>query len=212
MTRIIKRYANRKLYDTESSHYVGLQDILKLVRDGEDIEVVDSRTGEDLTSVTFSQAMAEEEKAEGSGLPLDVLKELIQRGSESVDEIMRVSRLASKGAVQMAEEGASKYYGKLVDRGEMSEDEARGYIRSLSKSVTKRRRSIESRIDKRIKTYVKAMELPSRSDFDKIAEKMDSIVEKLDAHLSGSKSRGSQPRKSKPRGSASQSKKSGKAK
>ena len=65
MTRTIKRYANRKLYDTESSHYVSLQDILKLVRDGEDIEVMDSRTGEDLTSVTLAQAMAEEEKSEG---------------------------------------------------------------------------------------------------------------------------------------------------
>jgi len=196
MTRTIKRYANRKLYDTESSHYVSLQDILKLVRDGEDIEVMDSRTGEDLTSVTLAQAMAEEEKSEGSALPLDVLKELIKRGSESLDEIKRVSRLAGKGAVQMAEESASKYYKKLVDRGEMSEDEARGYLRLVSKSVTKRRRSIEGRIDERVKAYVKAMELPSRSDFDKIAQKVDSIVEKLDAHLSGSSPRRQRSRRS----------------
>lgn len=197
MTRTIKRYANRKLYDSEGSHYVSLQDILMLVRDGEDIEVIDSRTGEDLTSVTLAQAMAEEEKSEGSTLPLDVLKELIKRGSESLDEIMRVSRLAGKGAVQMAEESASKHYKKLVDRGEMSEDEARGYLRTLSRAVTDRRRSLEGRLDKRVRTYVRAMGLPSRSDFDKIGKKVDSIVEKLDAHISGSRPRRQKSRKGK---------------
>jgi polyhydroxyalkanoate synthesis repressor PhaR len=197
MTRVIKRYANRKLYDTENSHYVGLLDILKLVREGEDIEVVDSRTGEDLTSVTLAQAMTEEEKSGGSKLPLDVLKELIKRGSESLDEIMRVSRLARKGAVQMAEESASKYYEKLVDRGEMSEDEARGFLRKLSSSVTKQRRLLEGRIDARVKAYVKAMDLPSRSDFGEIAEKVDSIVDKLDAYISGSRPRTRKTRKRK---------------
>ena len=187
MARIIKRYANRKLYDTEESHYVGLQDILSLVREGEDIEVVDSRTGEDLTSVTLAQAMTGEEKSsEGGSLPLDVLKELIKRGSESLNEIMRISRLAGKGAVQMAEESTSKYYRKLVDHGEMSEDEARSYLKLLSRAVTKRRRSLESEIDERVKVYVKALNLPSRSDINRIGKKVDSIVDKLDSHIVGS--------------------------
>ncbi len=197
MTRIIKRYANRKLYDTEDSHYVGLQDILGFVREGEDVEVVDSRTGEDLTSVTLAQAMAEEEKTEGSKLPLDVLKDLIKRGSDSLEEMRRVSRLAGKGAVQLAEESASKYYEKLVNHGEMSEEEARGYLRQISRAVTDRRRSLEARVDERIKDYAKAMDLPSHSDFDKISRKVDSIVEKLDAHISGRRPRRQKSRKSK---------------
>ena len=197
MTRTIKRYANRKLYDTESSHYVSLHDILKLVRAGEDIEVVDSRTGEDLTSVTLAQAMAEEEKSEGSTLPLDVLKELIKRGSESLDEIMRVSRLAGKGAVQMAEESTSKYFEKLVDHGEMDEDEAKGYLKMLSKAVTKRRRSLEGKIDERVETYVVALDLPSRKDIARVAKKIDSIIEKLDAHISESRTRKQRARKKK---------------
>ena len=197
MTRTIKRYANRKLYDTEDSHYVSLHDILDLVRRGEDIDVVDSRTGEDLTSVTLAQAMAEEEKAEGSGLPLETFKELIKRGSESLDEILRKSRLAGKGAMQMAEESAEKYYKKLVDHGEMSEDEARSDLRTLSKVVRNRRRSLETGVDERIRAFVEAMQLPSRSDIDKISRKVDSIVEKLDAHISGSPTRKGRPRKKK---------------
>ncbi|UCD57355.1 MAG: hypothetical protein JSV16_16365 [Candidatus Hydrogenedentota bacterium] len=197
MTRTIKRYANRKLYDTEDSRYVSLQDILKLVRAGDDIEVIDSRTGEEITSVTLAQAMAEEEKAEGSVLPLDTLKELIKRGSESLDEIMRKSRLAGKGAMQLAEESASKYYQKLVDHGEMSEDEARKYLKLLSKGVTRRRRFLENKIDERVSDFVETMRLPARSDIQKISKKVDSIVEKLDAHISGSSARKRRPRKKK---------------
>lgn len=184
--RTIKRYANRKLYDTKESHYVSLPDILKLVRTGDDVEVTDSRTGEDLTSVVLAQAMAEEEKSKGSVLPLDTLKELIRRGSKELNEIMRKSRLAGKGAMQMAEESSSKYYRKLVDYGEVSEDEARSYLRLLSKTVTKRRRSLESQIDERVSAFVEAMHLPTRSDLTKIAKRVDSIIEKLDAHLSES--------------------------
>ena len=197
MTRIIKRYANRKLYDTEDSHYVSLHDILDLVRSGEDVEVVDSRTGEDLTSVTLAQAMAEEEKTEGSGLPLDTFKELIKRGSKSLDEIMRKSRLAGKGAMQMAEESAEKYYKKLVDHGEMSEDEARSYLKGLSKVVKNRRRSLEAEVDERIRVFVEAMQLPSRADIQKISKRVDSIVEKLDTHLSSSPTKKGRPRKKK---------------
>ncbi|MBI5116181.1 phasin family protein [Candidatus Poribacteria bacterium] len=197
MTRTIKRYANRKLYDTQDSHYVGLEDILKLVRAGEDVEVIDSRTGEDLTSVTLAQAMAEEEKSKGSVLPLDTLKELIKRGSESLNEIMRKSRLAGKGAMQMAEEGASKYYEKLVNHGEMSEDEAKSYLRLLSKAVTRRRRSLEGAVDDRLRAFVKTLNLPARSDFDTVAKKIDSLASKLDSYLGETRARRGRPGKKK---------------
>ncbi len=197
MTRTIKRYANRKLYDTKDSHYVGLQDILKLVRAGEDIEVTDSRTGEDLTSVTLAQAMTEEEKSKGSVLPLDTLKELIKRGSESLNEIMRKSRLAGKGAMQMAEEGASKYYEKLVSHGEMDEEEAKNYLKLLAGAVTRRRRSLESTVDERVKVFVKMLNLPKRSDFDAVASKVDSMAAKLDLYLADSRVRKGRPSRKK---------------
>lgn len=184
--RTIKRYANRKLYDTEESHYVSLHDILELVRLGEDVEVVDSRSGEDLTSVVLAQAMADEEKSEGSVLPLDTLKELIRRGNRELSEIMRKSRLAGKGAMQMAEESTARYYRKLIDHGEVSEDEARNYLAQLSRKLTRRRRSLESQVDERVGAYVEALQLPTRADLEKISKKVDSIANKLDAHMSQS--------------------------
>ncbi len=199
MARIIKRYSNRKLYDTKASHYVSLEDIIRLVRADEDVQVMDSRTGEDLTSVILAQAMAEEEKSKGSVFSQDTLKELIKRGGESLDDILRTSRLIRKGAVQMAEESANKYYQKLIEYGEIGEEEAQSLLKQLSRTVTKQRRSLQSEIDGRVADFVSAMHLPTRSDLDRIAKKIDSIGAKLDNHM-GSHPRGKKPRKKKQEG------------
>src|SRR5512135_361111 len=66
---LIKRYANRKLYDTEAKRYVTLEDLAGFVRQGEDVRVVDHATGEDLTSQTLFQIIFEEEKKIGGLLP-----------------------------------------------------------------------------------------------------------------------------------------------
>ena len=67
--RVIKRYANRKLYDTRDSRYVTLPQIAELVRGGEDVQIIDNRTKENLTSVTLAQIIYESEKsAEASAL------------------------------------------------------------------------------------------------------------------------------------------------
>ena len=60
--RVIKRYANRKLYDTQHSCYVTLEQIAQMIRDGEDVRIIDNNSKEDLTSVTLAQIIFEEEK------------------------------------------------------------------------------------------------------------------------------------------------------
>ena len=66
---MIKKYANRKLYDTENSRYITLEGISKLVRDGHDIQVVERDTGRDLTSLILSQiVMGEEKRVDSNGV------------------------------------------------------------------------------------------------------------------------------------------------
>ncbi len=75
--RIIKKYGNRRLYDSSSSRYVNLDEIAAMIRAGEDIEVVDAKSGEDLTRVTLTQIILEDAKAQPTGLPLELLRHLI---------------------------------------------------------------------------------------------------------------------------------------
>src|SRR6478672_485574 len=88
-TRIIKRYANRKLYDTEHSRYVTLDQISEMIRNGDDVKIVDNKTKEDLTTVTLAQIIFEEEKKQRSFLPLTAMRNIIQNGGEWFAEAQR---------------------------------------------------------------------------------------------------------------------------
>ena len=92
--RIIKRYSNRKLYDTVESRYVTLPQIAVLVRNGEDVRIIDNNSKEDLTSVTLAQIVYEEERKQSRALPLATLKDLIHTSGEKLNQFFREGRMA----------------------------------------------------------------------------------------------------------------------
>jgi polyhydroxyalkanoate synthesis repressor PhaR len=77
--RTIRRYSNRKLYDTQKSHYVTLAQIAAIIRAGDDIQVLHKSTGEDLTAATMAQIIFEETK-QGQTLPVPELRKIIVSG------------------------------------------------------------------------------------------------------------------------------------
>jgi polyhydroxyalkanoate synthesis repressor PhaR len=79
--RVIKRYSNRKLYDTRESTYVTLLSIAEMVRNGEDVQVIDNATKEDKTDVTLALIISEELKSKPRAIPLATLKALIRQRS-----------------------------------------------------------------------------------------------------------------------------------
>ena len=93
MAVLIKRYANRKLYDTEASRYITLRGISELVRAGKEVRVVDNESGEDITALILSQIVVEGQKQgrEHGMLSHTVLTELIQKGSGALFNIVRRS-------------------------------------------------------------------------------------------------------------------------
>ncbi len=74
---IIKKYGNRRLYDTSRSRYINLEEIARLVRNGKEVRVLDAKTGDDLTRVVLTQIIMEDAKEQPSGLPLELLRQLI---------------------------------------------------------------------------------------------------------------------------------------
>jgi polyhydroxyalkanoate synthesis repressor PhaR len=104
-TRIIKRYANRKLYDTEHSRYVTLDQISEMIRNGDDVKIVDNKTKEDLTTVTLAQIIFEEEKKQRSFLPLGAMRNIIQSGGEWFAEAQRRVQSILPGGKRKAEDG-----------------------------------------------------------------------------------------------------------
>ena len=94
----IKRYPNRKLYDTEAKRYVTLDSIALMIQEGRDVQVIDHETGEDLTNLTLSQIIFEQEK-KGSGLlPRSLLTNLVRAGNDTFDQVRRTLLGGGEGA------------------------------------------------------------------------------------------------------------------
>ncbi len=86
---VIKKYANRRLYDTSGSRYVNLEEIAALIRNGTEVYVADAKTGQDLTRVTLTQIILEDAKEQPSGLPLELLRQLIVASDTVRREFMK---------------------------------------------------------------------------------------------------------------------------
>lgn len=85
---LIKKYGNRRLYDTVGSRYVNLDDLAAMVRAGKDVRVVDDKNGRDLTRVTLTQIITEDAKGKPTGLPLELLRQLIVASDEVRQEFL----------------------------------------------------------------------------------------------------------------------------
>jgi polyhydroxyalkanoate synthesis repressor PhaR len=99
MAYVIKRYSNRKLYDTQESRYVTLEEIEEMIRGGREIAVVDATSGEDLTSVTLTQIILENERNRRANLPSAFLHQLIKHGEAWQEFVQRTMRSSLEGFV-----------------------------------------------------------------------------------------------------------------
>jgi polyhydroxyalkanoate synthesis repressor PhaR len=84
---LIKRYANRKLYDTESKRYITLDGIAEMIRQQQDVKVIDHETGEDITALTQAQIIFEQERKLRSGIPRTVFTNIIQTSSDTLSQV-----------------------------------------------------------------------------------------------------------------------------
>ena len=85
---IIKKYGNRRMYDTTGSRYVNLDDIAAFIREGKEVRVEDAKTGRDLTRVTLTQIITEDAKDKPTGLPLELLRQLIVASDQARQEFI----------------------------------------------------------------------------------------------------------------------------
>jgi len=83
---IIKKYENRRLYDSTNSRYINLDEIAELVKEGRDVKVVDAASGEDITRVVLTQIIMDDAKGSDSGFPLDILRQMVVASGRATQE------------------------------------------------------------------------------------------------------------------------------
>jgi polyhydroxyalkanoate synthesis repressor PhaR len=185
MTRLIKRYGNRKLYDTHASRYVTLDGIADLVRRGEDLRIVDNDSGEDLTAVTFAQIIFEQEKRKNGVLGLPVLRRLIERGGEAVHELLSSMDRGREALGELAEKGMRQ----LAHTAGMQESEARhseGTGKSLLNEILevpqKQIEQIQQRIDAQVRASIERV--TAHPTFQSELGRIEDSIRSLERQLS----------------------------
>jgi polyhydroxyalkanoate synthesis repressor PhaR len=164
MAYVIKRYSNRKLYDTHESRYVTLEEIEEMIRGGKEISVVDASSGEDLTSVTLAQIILENERNRRAALPSAFLHQLIKHGEAWQDFVQRSMRSSLEGLVSSQRE-MDRVFRDLAARsgwstppaspskpGEPRREGSEADAERLREEVTtlrERLRTLEDRLEKR---------------------------------------------------------------
>jgi polyhydroxyalkanoate synthesis repressor PhaR len=195
--RVIKRYSNRKLYDTRDSRYVTLLQIAEMVRRGEDVQIIDNTTKEDKTEVTLALAISEELKTKPRSVPLGTLRTLIQERGEKLLTSLRdgpIGRLIPSThpepleAETEADRSAAEQSGVAAAEPEAVEEKKRqeDARMSLSELVASSRHTLDQwqqAIDERVRAvlpgFMALHEL--RDEVRRLAQR----VEELEARVKG---------------------------
>lgn len=168
---IVKRYPNRKLYDTEAKQYVTLDGLADLIRQGQEVHVLDHATGEDLTAVTLTQIVFEQEKKESGFVPRSVLKGLIEAGGNTLNALQR-SLASPLGLWGQVDEEIARRLEALVARGELTPEEgARLRDKLLAEAEWPTEQAVRQALVKR--------GVPTRDEFKRLTDQ----IEKLTAQI-----------------------------
>ena len=164
-TVLIKRYANRKLYNTETSRYITLKGIALLIEQGTEVRVVDNETGEDITSVALSQILVDNERAQRA-VPRGLLSDLIQRSGDVL-----------YGALKRGVGDAQENLGEL-------QRNVRQAIRTREQEASRWRDTARAEWDELVHGAVervfKALDLPRRKDIEALSENLERVAAALE--------------------------------
>lgn len=174
--RVIKRYSNRKLYDTKDSRYVTLLQIADMVRAGEEVQIIDNATKEDKTDVTLALIISEELKAKPRGIPIATLKALIRQRGEKLMATLRdgpIGRLMPKEGEELTDEEQA-----LAEEEAMTEKGLQKVLQSSKATLEQWQHAIDERIRAVLPDFSGFREL--QSEIEKLNQRLDALEKKLD--------------------------------
>lgn len=152
--RIIKKYQNRKLYDTEDSCYVTLDGIAKMIREGEEIVVIDNNSKQDVTALILTQVLYEQEKSNQSVLPVSILTHIVKSGSNNLFEFMQRYILGAMEAHLKVQDDLKLHVDRLAQKGDLNEEEAETLLSQIESQASQYQSQLESKIDSRVQSAI----------------------------------------------------------
>lgn len=178
MPIVIKRYRNRKLYNTLTKRYITLEEIEELIKQQVEVEVIDVVSGRDITAATLSQIIFEIEKSHSGFLPVGLLFSLVQSGGKRLDDI-RQNIFQSLNLSHHYDVEIEKRINTLIDSGIYNEKDGKLILDRLLSAGSGNKELLED-IETRLTDFFRQHKLPTRNDLQTLAQKIDALSKQVD--------------------------------
>lgn len=185
--KLIKRYRNRRLYDTEKSQTITQTDLAVMVKQGVNIKVIDNSTGEDITLKVLGRVLIDEttswDDVKESG---ELLRKIIITGGDKSMSVLKNTILASIGAFNVTKAKAEKIIDELIKKGEVDKSARKKAIMELLEKAEKSTSQLKDKISrgadktqKEVTGLVKNLNLAKKTDLEKLEAKVDKLTKAL---------------------------------
>lgn len=175
----IKKYANRKLYDTTDKKYISRTRLSELIKQGQDIEIIDNETGEDLTASIVSSLIATTKGKAGGTVSSGVLIQLFRKGSTAVTDYAKRYVSVWQRSFVMAEDEIDTMVKGLVRNKEISTSEGNRLKQEIIGYTASIKNWISDTIDRRLKEVLSATHLATKDQVSELSARINILEEKL---------------------------------
>jgi len=179
MMHLIKKYANRKLYDTTDKRYLTMDRLAELIKSGEEVSIVDNETGDDLTSSIVSQLLAREDSDTDKAVPSQVLMQMLRKGRGTLFGYGKKYVSLWQSALTMSKDEIEKLVNSLVNDKEISESEGKNLKNEVLGFANNLKSWIIDNIDQRVAEGLKVMNLSSKDQVKELTKRVDSLAQKV---------------------------------
>ncbi len=176
----IKKYANRKLYDTTDKKYISRKRLSELIKQGEDIVIIDNETGEDLTASIVSGLIATTSgKAGGGTVSSGVLIQLFRKGGNALTDYAKRYVSLWQKSFTLAEDEIDSMVKTLVKNKEISKSEGNRLKNEIIGYTTSLKDWISDTVDAKLKEVLSATNLATKNQVAELSQRVNTLEEKL---------------------------------
>ncbi len=176
---LIKRYANRKLYDTEAKRYITLDGIAELIRQEHEVKVIDHETGEDITAVTQAQIIFEQERKIKGGLPRALLTNLIQTSNATLSQIRHAIFTPAEWQAEVDAEIEQRVQ-HLIQSGKLSDDDGLHILNVLLTPIESSELQPPAPSASELRQAIKSRGIPTRTDLSQLTRQIEALTAEVD--------------------------------
>jgi polyhydroxyalkanoate synthesis repressor PhaR len=187
MSRIIKRYLNRRLYDAQEKKSITLADLAELIKAGEDITVIDNKTKEDITMPILFQILSMEAREWKESMPsAQVARQLFLKGGGTVADAAKKALVVGIGVLDVTREKVEVLVDDLINKGHLDKKERARTVRELMEKAEIRSREAKDWVEEQVKTTVTKLRPAREAEVEALRQQvadLQKIITRLEEKL-----------------------------